>query len=60
MLADRWTIGKRLYAGFGALLLLTVMAGAVAIWGSAGIKADVQTVMQRSAELQRAQKIQIA
>jgi methyl-accepting chemotaxis protein len=60
MQADRWTIGKRLYAGFGALLLLTVLAGCVAIWGSSGIKTDVETVMKRSAELQRAQKIQIA
>ena len=60
MVARGWTISRRLYAGFGALLLLTVMAGAVAIWGSAGIKADVETVMQRSAELQRAMKIQIA
>src|SRR3989442_8387942 len=60
MLADRWTIGKRLYAGFGALVLLTGLAGGVAIWGSSGIKDDVETVMQRSAELQRAQKIQIA
>src|SRR6185295_18953614 len=31
MVARGWTISKRLYAGFGALLLLTVLAGVVAI-----------------------------
>ena len=60
MVAGRWTISKRLYTGFGALLLLTVLAGSVAIWGSSRIKANVETVTQRSAELQRAMTIQTA
>jgi len=60
MVARRWTISKRLYAGFGALLLLTVLAGLVAIVGSSRIKANVETVTQRSAELQRAMTIQTA
>ena len=60
MVARRWTISKRLYAGFGALLLLTVLAGVVAIVGSSKIKANVETVTQRSAELQRAMTIQTA
>src|SRR6266550_3600406 len=60
MAEDRWTIGRRLHAGFGALLLLTVLAGGVAIWGSSRIKADVETVTQRSGELQRALTIQTA
>src|SRR5256885_11089169 len=60
MVQDRWTIGRRLHAGFGALLLLTVLAGSVAIWGSSRIKANVETVTQRSAELQRAMTIQTA
>jgi methyl-accepting chemotaxis protein len=60
MAEDRWTIGRRLHAGFGALLLLTVLAGGVAIWGSSRIKADVETVTLRSGELQRALTIQTA
>lgn len=56
----RWTISQRLYAGFGALLLLTVLAGAVAVWASSKIRADVETVTERSAELQRALTIQTA
>ncbi len=60
MVQDRWTIGRRLHAGFGALLLLTVLAGGVAIWGSSRIKADVETVTQRSADLQQALTIQTA
>src|SRR5438105_11415859 len=60
MVQDRWTIGRRLHAGFGALLLLTVLAGVLAIWGSSSIKADVETVTQRSADLQRALTIQTA
>ena len=57
MVAGRWTISKRLYTGFGALLLLTVLAGSVAIWASSRIKANVETVTQRSTELQRAMTI---
>ena len=60
MAEDRWTIGRKLYAGFGTLLLLTVIAGIVAIWGSSRIKGDVETVTQRSVELQRALSIQTA
>ncbi|TMG79282.1 MAG: hypothetical protein E6H78_20460, partial [Betaproteobacteria bacterium] len=60
MVEDRWTIGRKLYAGSGALLLLTVLAGGVAIWGSAKIKADVETVTGRSGELQRSLTIQTA
>src|SRR2546422_7135569 len=60
MVQDRWTIGRRLHAGLGALLLLTVLAGGVAIWGSSRIKADVETVTQRSADLQQALTIQTA
>jgi len=60
MVARGWTISRRLYAGFGALLLLTVLAGVVAIWGSSRIKANVETVTQRSSELQRAMTIQTA
>ena len=60
MAEERWTIGRQLYAGFGALLLLTVLAGVVAIWGSSRIKGDVETVTQRSDQLQRALSIQTA
>src|ERR671937_177862 len=58
MAGDRWTIGKKLYAGSGALLLLTVLAGLVAIWGSSRIKGDLETVTQRSNALQQALLIQ--
>ena len=51
------TIGEKLYAGTGVLLLLTVLEGGVALWGSARIKADVDTVTQRSEELQRARTV---
>ena len=60
MAEERWTIGRQLYAGFGALLLLTVLAGVVAIWGSSRIKGDVETVTQRSDQLQRALSVQTA
>jgi methyl-accepting chemotaxis protein/methyl-accepting chemotaxis protein-1 (serine sensor receptor) len=58
MFVDRWTIGQRLYAGCGALLGLTILAGAVAIAGTSRIKGDVDTVIDRSAILQRALTIQ--
>ena len=60
MAEERWTIGRQLYAGFGALLLLTVLAGVVAIWGSSRIKGDVETVTLRSDQLQQALSIQTA
>jgi methyl-accepting chemotaxis protein len=47
------TIGEKLYAGVGALLLLTVLEGGVAVWGSARIQANITEVTQRSGELQR-------
>ena len=37
----------------GALLLLTVVEGSVAVWGSARAQADITEVTQRSGELQR-------
>lgn len=60
MFVDRWTIGRRLYAGLGAFLFLTVLAGGVATWGSSRIKNDVDTMSQRATELQRALSIQTA
>jgi len=53
MVIDRQTIGQRLFAGVGVLLLLTVVEGSVAIWGSARVEGDVKEVTQRSGELQR-------
>jgi methyl-accepting chemotaxis protein len=53
MVADRRTIGEKLYAGVGVLLLLTVLEGGVAVWGSARIQANINEVTQRSGELQR-------
>lgn len=53
MWADRRTIGQKLFAGMGVLLLLTVLQGAVAVWGSARVEADINKVTQRSGELQR-------
>jgi methyl-accepting chemotaxis protein len=58
MLMNRWTIGQQLYAGCGALLLVTALAGTVAIAGSARIKGDVDTVSARANELQQALLIQ--
>lgn len=49
----RTTIGEKLYAGMGILLLLTVLEGGVAVWGSARVAADINSVTTRSAELQR-------
>jgi methyl-accepting chemotaxis protein/methyl-accepting chemotaxis protein-1 (serine sensor receptor) len=60
MFLDRWTIGRRLYVGCGALLALTMLAGAVAIAGTSRIKADVDTVIDRASVLQRALGIQTA
>src|SRR5262245_35678311 len=57
MWADRWTISQKLYAAMAALLFLTILEGAVALWGSAQVKADVTTVTSRSDQLQRAQAI---
>ena len=54
MWADKRTIGHKLYAGVGVLLLLTVLEASVALWGSSSIATDVATVTQRSDELQRA------
>ena len=45
MLANSRTIGEKLYAGVGVLLLLTVLEGGVAVWGSASIQANIQEVM---------------
>jgi methyl-accepting chemotaxis protein/methyl-accepting chemotaxis protein-1 (serine sensor receptor) len=53
MLAEKRTIGEKLYAGVGLLLLLTVVEGGVAVWGSARVQADITEVTARSAELQR-------
>jgi len=53
MLANTRTIGEKLYAGMGILLLLTVLEGSVAMWGSARVEADINAVTARSAELQR-------
>jgi methyl-accepting chemotaxis protein len=58
MFTNRWTIGQQLYVGCGALLLVTVLAGAVAISGAARIKGDVDTVSARAGELQQALLIQ--
>jgi len=53
MVSDQRTIGEKLYAGVGVLLLLTVVEGSVAVWGSARAQADITEVTQRSGELQR-------
>jgi methyl-accepting chemotaxis protein len=53
MWADRQTIGQKLFAGMGVLLLLTVLEGGVALWGSARVEADITMVTRRSGELQR-------
>jgi methyl-accepting chemotaxis protein len=53
MVGEKRTIGEKLYAGVGVLLLLTVVQGGVAVWGSARVQADITSVTQRSAELQR-------
>jgi methyl-accepting chemotaxis protein/methyl-accepting chemotaxis protein-1 (serine sensor receptor) len=57
MTFERRTIAGRLFAGTGALLLLTLLEGGVAIWGSSAIKADVDTVTVRADQLQRAQTV---
>ena len=43
-LEKRTTIGEKLYAGMGVLLLLTVLEGGVALWGSARVAADIHSV----------------
>ena len=53
MLLEKRTIGEKLYVGMGLLLLLTVIEGGVAMWGSARVAADINEVTARSAELQR-------
>ena len=58
MWSERRTIGQRLFAGCGVLLLLTVMEGGVALWGSSRLRSDLDTVTKRSAELQRTLTIQ--
>ena len=60
MFLDRWTIGRRLYAGCGAFLALTLLAGVVAIAGSSRIKGDVDTVIERASVLQHGLTIQTA
>ena len=57
MAFERRTIAGRLFAGTGALLLLTLLEGGVALWGSSAIKADVETVTVRADQLQRAQAV---
>jgi methyl-accepting chemotaxis protein len=58
MLVDHWTIGRRLYTGCGALLALTMLAGAVAIWGASRIKGDVDIVTRRATGLDHAMSVQ--
>src|SRR5688572_8217805 len=58
MFVNRWTIGQQLYLGCGAMLLVTTLAGVVAISGAARIKGDVDTVSARAGELQQALVIQ--
>jgi methyl-accepting chemotaxis protein/methyl-accepting chemotaxis protein-1 (serine sensor receptor) len=53
MQSEKRTIGEKLYAGVGALLLLTVVEGGVAVWGLARVQADIREVTGRSTELQR-------
>jgi methyl-accepting chemotaxis protein len=53
MLGHKRTIGEKLYAGMGVLLLLTVLEGGVAVWGAARVEADINQVAGRSAELQQ-------
>src|SRR5262249_37301846 len=57
MAFERRTIAGRLFAGTGALLLLTLIEGGVALWGSSAIRADVDTVTARADQLQRAQTV---
>ncbi len=58
MFMNRWTIGRQLYTGCAALLLVTASAGTVAIGGAARIKGDVDTVSARAGELQQTLLIQ--
>ena len=53
MLAHKRTIGEKLYAGMGVLLLLTVLEGGVAVWGAARVENDITQVTARSSELQQ-------
>ena len=53
MSAQRKTFGQKLFAGIGALLLLSVLEGVVALWGSSRVEADINVVTERSGELQR-------
>src|SRR5262245_23288705 len=60
MWADGRTISEKLYAGMAALLVLTILEGAVAVWGSSRIRADAAAVSARSDQLQRAQTVHTA
>jgi methyl-accepting chemotaxis protein len=53
MVIDKGTIGEKLYAGVGILLLLTVVEGGVAAWGSTRVERDINEVTQRAGELRR-------
>src|SRR5690349_18069711 len=53
MVTEKRTIGQKLFAGVGVLLLLTVAEGSIAVWGAARVESDVKEVTQRSGELQR-------
>jgi methyl-accepting chemotaxis protein len=53
MLGHKRTIGEKLYAGTGVLLLLTVLEGGVAVWGAARVENDINNVAARSSELQQ-------
>jgi methyl-accepting chemotaxis protein len=53
MVSEKRTIGEKLFAGVGVLLLLTVVEGGVAVWGSARVQRDIAEVTQSSGELQK-------
>jgi methyl-accepting chemotaxis protein/methyl-accepting chemotaxis protein-1 (serine sensor receptor) len=53
MWADGRTIGQKLFAGMSVLLMLTVIEGSVALWGSSRVEAGINLVTTRSAELRR-------
>ncbi len=48
----QWTVGKKLYAALGALLVLTLAAGAVALVNIDGLGSMLQTVIEKDARKQ--------
>jgi methyl-accepting chemotaxis protein len=54
-----WSIGKRLFAGMGALALLLVISGSVSIWSGAEMKKQLDiTAHKTAAELDLARQVE--